>query len=101
MSATLKLRREGAFLELRRGTFEILVDDQSVGSIEPHDTIERSVDGGHHTLRIRKGRYSSPVHSFDVVDGGVTNFRCHGANIWPTYVASFVVPTIGISLRRE
>jgi hypothetical protein len=52
-------------------------------------------------LEVRKGRYSSPERTFDVADGQVATFRCHGAMMWPRYVASVVVPTMGISLRRE
>jgi hypothetical protein len=29
------------------------------------------------------------------------NFRCHGAGIWPIYVASIVRPDLAISLKRE
>ena len=43
---------------------------------------------------------SSRTRSFDAADGEVVNFRCNGARIWPTYVASIVKPDLGISLRR-
>ena len=39
------------------------------------------------------------VEAFDVSDGGVVSFRCHGAMIWPTYVASILKPDLAISLR--
>jgi hypothetical protein len=48
-----------------------------------------------------RGRYSSPTRSFDISDGDTANFRCHGANIWPRFVASLVKPDLAISLRRE
>jgi hypothetical protein len=101
MSATVKLRREGAGLELRRGQFEIVADGTSVGSIEWHGTVETPVEPGHHTIQIRAGRYSSPVHSFDAADGEVINFRCHGAMMWPRYVASIVKPDLALSLKQE
>ena len=102
MSATLRLTREIAFgIELRRGRFEILVDGKSIGSIAFHETVETPLEPGHHALRISKGRYSSREDSFDVADGGVVNFRCHGARIWPLYVASIVKPDLAISLKRE
>jgi hypothetical protein len=101
MSATLRLTREGVGIELRRGTFEIVVDGKRVGSIEAHDSLETPVEPGRHTLQVRKGRYSSPALGFDVADGQVANFRCHGAMMWPRYVVSVVVPTMAISLRRE
>ena len=101
MSATLSLTREGVGIELRRGRFEISVDDRDAGSLERHEKIEIPVDPGHHTLRIRAGRYSSREHAFDAVDGEVVNFRTHGAMIWPRYVASIVKPDLAISLKRE
>jgi len=93
--------REGVGIELRRGPFEIQLDGSTVGSINRHDTVETPLEPRHHTLRIRAGRYSSQDHSFDVVDGEVVNFRCHGAMVWPRYVASIVKPDLAISLKRE
>lgn len=101
MPATLKLTREGVGMELRRGTFDVLLDGESAGSIERHDVLEVPVDRGRHTLRIRAGRYSSPDHTFDALDGETITFRLHGAMMWPRYVASIVKPDLAISLRRE
>jgi hypothetical protein len=101
MSATLRVTREGTGIELRRGRFEVVVDDTSVRSLDRHETVEIPVEPGHHTLRIRAGRYSSRDRAFDVADGEVVNFRCHGAMIWPTYLASIVKPNLAISLKRE
>lgn len=101
MSATLTLRREGVGIELRRGRFEISLDGESVGSLEFHETFETPLECGHHTLRIRAGRYSSRSHSFDAADGEGVNFRCHGAMMWPRYVVSIVKPDFAISLKRE
>jgi hypothetical protein len=100
-SATLKLRRACSGIELRRGQFEIRVDGANVGSIERDGTVDTPLEPGHHTLQIRAGRYSSKDHSFDVSDGEVVDFRCHGAMIWPTYVASIVNPSLAISLKQE
>jgi len=102
MSATLRLTRGVGFatFELRRGRFEISVDGKPVGSLANHDTAEIPLEPGHHNLVVRKGRYSSRTRTFDIADGETVNFRCHGARIWPTYVASIVKPDLGISLRR-
>jgi hypothetical protein len=101
--ATLRLQRQtpGVLVELRRGTFEILLDGGSIGTIDRGDTVERPVEPGHHTLRIRHGRYSSRQHSFDAADGDVVSFRCSGALIWPLWLASFIKPDLGIWLRPE
>ena len=69
MTATLKLTRKGVGREFRRGTFDILVDGNSVGSIDWHDTIEVPVEPGRHKIRIRAGRYKSQDHSFEAADG--------------------------------
>jgi hypothetical protein len=100
VSATLRVTREGVGIELRRGRFDVAVDGSSVGSVERHESIETPVEPGHHTLRIRAGRYSSRDHSFDAADGEGVNFQCHGAMIWPRYVASIVKPDWAISLKR-
>jgi hypothetical protein len=101
MSATLMLRREGAGIELRRGEFEIVLDGASAGSIRRHETVERTLEPGHHRVQLRAGRYASRELAFDVADGEVLNLRCHGAMVWPRYVASIVKPDLAISLRRE
>jgi hypothetical protein len=101
MSATLMLKRDGVGIELRRGRFEIAVDGGIVGSIDWHQPIEVPVEPGSHTLQIRKGRYSSRNEAFDVADGEAVNFRCHGAMVWPRYVASIFAPSLGISLKRD
>jgi hypothetical protein len=101
MPATLTLTRKTSLIELRRGRFDISVDGRGIGSIAYGDTVEEPVEPGHHTVRIRAGRYSSREHSFDAADGQVVSFRCSGANIWPLWLVSFIKPDLGIWLRRE
>lgn len=101
MSATLRLTRSVFGMELRGGTFDVLVDGERVGSIESRGTIETPVEPGHHTVQVRKGRYSSPTRTFDAADGDVANFRCHGASLWPIWLATFAVPSLALSLIRE
>ena len=101
MSATLNLRRQGTGIELRRGSFEIALDGRSVGSIEWHQTVELPLEPGRHTLQIQAGRHTSRAQAFDVSDEESVSFRCHGAMLWPRYVASIVLPSLAISLRRD
>jgi hypothetical protein len=101
LAGTLKLSRRAAGIELWRGRFDVSVDGTNVGSLERNDTIETPVEPGQHTLLIRGGRYSSRPQSFDAADGEVVNFRCHGAEVWPRFVASLVKPDLAISLTRE
>lgn len=104
MSATLKLRRTitgiGA-IELHRGTFDVVLDGDDTRSIEWHENIEIPLEPGRHTLRVRRGRYSSRVRTVDVRGGDLVSFRCHGANLWPIWLVSLAVPSRGLSLRHE
>jgi hypothetical protein len=102
MSSTVTLKRAtDRVMELRRGRFEIVLDDNPAGSIDRDQTVELQVQPGPHTLQVRTGRYSSPARSFDIADGMNIQFRCNGGIVWPHYVASLVVPTIGLKLKRE
>ena len=100
MAATLKLTRAGVGVELRRGTFDVLIDGSGVGSINWHDTVEVPVEPGRHTIRLRRGRYSSQDHAFEVSDGEIVTFQVHGAMVWPRWVVSMVKPTSPSPLKR-
>jgi hypothetical protein len=97
----VRLKRDGAGIELRRGPFEIALDGGSAGSIEWHQTVELPLEAGPHTLQIQAGRYTSRAETFDVAEGESVSFRCHGAMVWPRYLASMIVPTLAISLKRD
>jgi hypothetical protein len=102
MSPTVILERETvAIAELRRKPFRIILDGNPAGSIDRNQTVELPVEPGPHTLQVRTGRYSSHARSFDAADGTNIRFRCNGAILWPQYVASLFVPTIGLKLKRE
>jgi hypothetical protein len=102
VAATLHLIREkGVVMELRRGTFRVLLDGKDVGSIDMHGTIEVPIEPGHHTLQVKAGRYTSSRRSFDAADGSIINFRCNGAVIWPVYLASLVKPDLALRLTHE
>jgi hypothetical protein len=101
MSATLTLERAATgAIELRRSSFEIVLDGQPAGSIDRNQTVELSVDPGPHTLQVKAGRYSSPARTFDATDHANINFRCNGAILWPQYVVSLFVPTVGLRLHQ-
>ena len=101
MSATLKVRHEAIGVEVRRGTYDVVVDGNRTGAVELHGTFETPVEPGRHTLQIRNGRNSSRTATFDAEDSQVISFRCSGKNILPVFLLSFVVPSLAISLRRE
>lgn len=100
MSATIKLTRQTIGVEVRRGTFNVFVDGNQVASIEMNDTIEMQVEPGRHTLQIRNGRNSSRTQTVDAAEGQVVAFRCGGKRFVPLFLASFVVPSLAISLKR-
>lgn len=101
MSATLKLTHKAIGVEVRRATYDVEVDGERVGSVDMNDTVEIPVEPGRHTLRVRSGRNSSRTKKFEAVDGDTVAFRCTGKNFLPIFLASFVVPSLALTLVRE
>ena len=101
MSAMLKLTHKTVGMEIRRGTYDVLVDGKPAGSLELNETIDIPVEPGHHTLQIRNGRNSSRTKIFDAAEGETVVFRCSGKSILPIFLLSFVVPSLALSLHRE
>jgi hypothetical protein len=102
VTATLKVAHKVVGAEVRRGTFDVVVDGKRAGTVEKHGTFETPVEPGHHTLQIRNGRRnSSRTAAFDADEDQVIAFRFSGKNILPVFLLSFAVPSLAISLRRE
>jgi hypothetical protein len=101
MAATLKLTHKTIGVEVRRGTYDIVVDGARVGSVELNDTVEVPVEPGRHTLQVRDGRNSSQTRTFEAAEGDIVGFRCGGKRPLPIFLASFVVPSLALSLRRQ
>jgi hypothetical protein len=101
VSATLKLTHKAFGAEVRRGTYDVLVDGTRVGSVEMNDTLEMPVEPGRHTLQIRSGRNSSGTKTFDAAEDEVVAFRCTGKRFLPLFLASFFVPSLALVLHRE
>ena len=101
MSATLKLTHTAIGVEVRRGTYDAVVDSERVGSVEMNDTIEIPVEPGTHTLQVRDGRKSSSTETLEAADGEIVAFRCTGKRFLPIFLVSFVVPRLALSLRPE
>ena len=101
MPATLKLTHKAIGAEVRRGTYDALVDGKPAGSVEMNDTIEIPVEPGRHTLQVRNGRNSSRTETFDAAEGDVIAFRCTGKRFLPIFLVSFVVPSLALKLVRE
>lgn len=101
MAATLKVTHKTIGVEVRRGVFDVLVDGESVRSLEMNDTVEVPVEPGSHTLQIRNGRNSSATRTFDATEGQVVAFRCGGKRFLPLFLLSFLVPSLAISITPE
>jgi hypothetical protein len=101
MSATLTLTHKTIGVEVRRGTYEVVLDGEPVGSVDMNGTFETPVEPGRHTLKLHSGRNSSRTMTFDAADGETVSFRCGGKNILPIFLLSFVVPSLALSLHRE
>ena len=101
MTATLKMTHKAIGVEVRRAAYDIVVDGRPAGSVEMNGTIEIPVEPGRHTVQIRSGRNSSRTHIFEAVDGQTVAFRCTGKRFLPIFLASFVVPSLALRLRRQ
>jgi hypothetical protein len=101
MPATLQLTHKTIGAEVRRGTYDAMVDGKRAGSVELNETIDIPVEPGRHTLQVRSGRNSSRTKTFDVGEGETVSFRCGGKSILPVFLLSFVVPSLALSLHRE
>ena len=101
MAATLKLTHKAIGAQVRRGTYEIVVDGRRAGSLETNETIEIPVEPGPHDLQVRHGRNSSRTHTFDAAERETIIFPCTGKRFLPIFLAPFVVPSLALSLRRE
>ena len=98
---TLRLTHKSIGVEVRRGTYDVIVDSNRVTSVGMNDTIEIPIEPGRHTLQVRCGRNSSRAQSFEAAEDRVTAFRCTGKSFLPVFLASFVVPSLALQLRRE
>jgi len=98
MSATLKLTHKAIGVEVRRGTYDAVVDGERVGSVEMNDTTEIPIEAGHHSLQVRNGRNLSRILSFDAAEGQVVAFRCTG-RVLADLSRVVVVPRLALSLR--
>jgi hypothetical protein len=101
MSATLKLTHQAIGVEVRRGTFDVVVDGQRVGSLQMNDSIEIPIEAAQHTLQVRDGRKLSRTLTFDAAEGQVVAYRCTGKRFLPIFLVSFLVPRLALSLRPE
>jgi hypothetical protein len=101
MTATLRLTHKAVGAEIRRGPYDLAVDGERVGSVEMNGTFETPIEPGRHTLRVSSGRNSSRTKTFDAEEGELVAFRSTGKSILPIFLASFVLPSLALSLRRE
>lgn len=101
MVATLKLTHRSIGVEVRRGIYDAVLDGKRAGSLELNNPIEISIEPGPHTVQVRNGRNSSRTLTFDATDGETVAFRCSGKRILPIFLASFIVPSLALSLKRE
>ena len=101
MTATLKVTHKAIGVEVRRGTYDIVVVGKPAGSLEMNDSIEMPIERGRHTLQVRSGQKSSRTQTFEAAESQTVAFRCTGKSFLPIFLASFVVPSLALQLRRE
>jgi hypothetical protein len=98
VAATLKLTHKAIGAEVRRDTYDVLVDGDRVGSVEMNDTLEIPLKAGRHTVQVRDGRKSSGTRTFDAAEGEVVTFRCTGKRFLPIFLASLLVPSLALAV---
>lgn len=101
MSATLRVTHKAIGAEVRRDPYDIVVDEQLLGSVPMNGTFEVSLAAGRHSLQVRSGRNSSRVECFDVAVGDLVAYRCTGKRFLPLFLASFVDPKLALVLVRQ
>jgi hypothetical protein len=101
MTATLQVTHKAIGAEVRRGTYDIVVDGRRAGSVDMNATIEIPIEPGRHTVQVRNGRNSSRTQTFDAAEGQTVAFRCTGKSFLPIFLASFFVPSLALQLRRH
>ncbi len=103
MPATLKVTQESSLnpAGIMRGTFDVVVDGKSAGSVSWHEAIEVPVEPGRHTLQVRKDRYTSRVKAFDAADEELVAFRCNRRRHPLILAAALFAPSLAISLTPE
>ena len=71
MPATLKLTHKAIGAEVRRGTYDVVVDGERAGSVEMNQTIEIPVEPGRHTpMPWALGRSTAGLEPLPVTLGG-------------------------------
>ena len=100
MTATLQMTHKAIGAEVRRGTYDIVVDGQRAGSVDMNDTVEIPVEPGRHILQLRSGRNSSRTRTFEAADGQTVAFRCTGKSFLPIFLVSFFVPSLALQLVK-
>jgi hypothetical protein len=101
VSATLTVTHKAIGVEVRRGTYDIVLDGDPAGSVEMNGTVQIPVAPGRHTLQVRDGRKSSRIKAFDASDNEAVAFRTGGKSVLPIFLLSFVVPSLALTLRRD
>ena len=100
MVAMLQLTHKTIGVEVRRSTYDVVIDGHEAGSVDMNETIDIAIEPGRHTLQVRDGRYSSRTRSFDAEESQTVAFRCTGKSFLPIFLASFFIPSLALQLRR-
>lgn len=101
MPATLRLTHKAVGAEVRRAPYDIVLDDERVGSVEMNKTVELPIEPGRHALQVRSGRKSSAARTFEAAEGEIVAFRCTGKRFLPIFLASFLFPSLALALTRD
>lgn len=108
MPATLSVTHKAVGAEVRRGTYDVYLDGERVGSVEMNHVFEQPIEPGQHALQVRNGRNASRTKDFHAADGELVAFRCSGKGTVPipgagavAFLLSFAFPSTALSLHRK
>ena len=99
MPATLKLTHKAIGAEVRRGTYDVVVDGERVGRNEPHDRDTTRAWTSHPASS--QWTKLEQHSTFDAAEEEIVAFRCTGKRLLPIFLASFAVPGLALKLVRD
>ena len=101
MPATLKLTHKAIGAEVRRGTYDVVVDGERAGSVEMNhgSRYQSSLDVTPCEFAMDETR--AAPQTFDAAEEEIVAFRCTGKRLLPIFLASLAVPRLALKLVRD
>jgi hypothetical protein len=91
VSSVLRIKRDRGYVDIAR-TYEVLVNEEPVGTIRNGGELECAIPNGRSSVRIRLDWCGSNTIEIEAAEGGVVELEC-GSNLrgWKVFRASRVM----------